>query len=129
MFQPSIIGLECAGLTEALKNMITQLPRDKISRICNNIVILGGNTMIPGFEERIKSEIQMLIYEDTPLNIVKTYEDTDKMLQPWLGAAKLVNKWQKDGDMDKYTISKKEYQECGTEYFKEHFASNVKYDV
>jgi actin-related protein len=75
LFQPSLVGLENAGLSEAIKNIIIQIPKEKVSRMLENVVILGGNTVLPGFEERIKTEIKQLIYQGTSLNIVNTYSD------------------------------------------------------
>ena len=126
LFQPSIIGLDCAGISEALRNMFSQLPRDKVARLMSKVVILGGNTLVPGFEARIRSELEMAINEGMRLNIVNTYQP-DKMVQPWLGAARLVNTWQQAGTMEQFTISRAAYQEMGSEYLQEHFLSNTKY--
>jgi len=60
LFQPSIIGLESAGLTEALEIIFSQLRRHQVHKLLQNVVILGGNTLTPGFDERIRHELTML---------------------------------------------------------------------
>lgn len=59
----------------------------------------------------------MLVYENSSINIIKNQQQADKLLHPWFGAAKLVKKWQKEGTIEKYSISKQEYEENGAEYF------------
>ena len=121
-----MIGMECAGLTEALETVILQLNKDQLSRILSNVVILGGNSKVPGFDSRVHKELRMM----TPSNLeIKISENMkDRELQPWLGAKKLANLWQQEGNsMSTYTFSKQEYEECGSHYLKEHICSNRLY--
>jgi len=73
LFQPSIIGLECAGLSEALETIFMQLTRQQKHSMLQNLIIIGGNSRIKGFDERILSEIRMLNQQDTPINVVNQY--------------------------------------------------------
>lgn len=50
LFQPTIIGSECAGLTEALEMQLSQYTQDQKQRLLSNLVILGGNTLVPGMD-------------------------------------------------------------------------------
>lgn len=139
LFQPSIVGLDCAGLTEALRNIMQQLNNSQKTKILKNVVILGGNSQVPGFDDRIRSELTMMANQGTQINIVNHFEyrnlESDdkppavdnRLLQPWLGAAKLAQNWQKTGTLSKHSMSKSQYEEFGSEYFKEHSLSNLNY--
>ena len=100
LFQPSIVGLECAGLSEALELLIAQIPNEQKQNILKNVVVLGGNSLVPGFDARIKHELTMINRIGTNIKIVNEYnpDDMDKFagrpIQPWLGAAKLAKLWQ-----------------------------------
>lgn len=92
LFQPSIVGLECAGLTEAIETIFSQLSRDQLKRMLGNVVILGGNSKVPGFDSRIEKELRMMTPSDLQINIQNNIQNRE--LQPWLGAKKLANLWQ-----------------------------------
>jgi actin-related protein 6 len=118
--------MECAGLTEGLEATLSQIPKDQLGRILKNVVILGGNSNVPGFDQRIKKELRMMTPSDLQINIQSNIKDRE--LQPWLGAKKLVNLWQQEGNsMSTYTLTKQDYEECGTHYLKEHMLSNRLY--
>ena len=68
-----------------------------------------------------------MVQQGTKINIVNEFSETPRQLQPWHGAAKLVTKWQEEDTIEKYSISKEEYEEHGSEYFKEHMLSNLHY--
>lgn len=123
LFQPSIIGLECAGLSEALETICIQLTRQQKQAILQNLIIIGGNSRIKGFDERILSEIRMHNHQDTTINVVNQYAPDQRQISPWLGAAKFARTWNNQ-DISSFTISKQEYEECGQGYLKEHRLSN-----
>ena len=124
LFQPSIIGLDCAGLSEALETIFMQLTHQQKHAMLQNLIIIGGNSRIKGFDERILSEIGMLNQQDTPINVVNQYSSADqRQISPWLGAAKFARTWNNQ-DLSNFTISKQEYEECGQGYLKEHRISN-----
>ena len=50
LFQPSMLGLECAGLSEAIENLMMSLTNEEKARMLKNIIILGGNSLVPGFD-------------------------------------------------------------------------------
>lgn len=121
MFQPYIIGCENAGLTEVLENIFQIYDKSKGDVLANFVLLTGGNTKIPFFDSRIRSEIQMLRPQNSYLNIVKAY---DPDLDAWRGGTLYARR---DDFIDQTSISKADYEECGPHYFKEHFASNLRY--
>jgi len=70
LFQPSLIGSDCAGVSESLETIFNQLSRSQIKQMMENVVILGGNSMVAGFDRRIKSELVMLGNYQDQLNIL-----------------------------------------------------------
>lgn len=99
--------------------MFTQLTPDVKQKLLKNVFVLGGNTLVPGFDKRLYHELRMMTPANFPIKIVNEL-DSDRLIRPWLGAAKLSKQ-------DSIYITKKEYDECGSHYLKEHIASNIMY--
>lgn len=71
LFQPSIIGIEQAGIAESIWNSVEQIPErlfifvvrqsnqmrplvlDIRPSLYNNILLIGGNCRFPNFKERL----------------------------------------------------------------------------
>merc|ERR1712187_598905 len=59
MFQPKVMGLEMKGIHEIVYDVIQKTDPDIHEEMYQNIIVAGGNTMLPGFVERLKKELQM----------------------------------------------------------------------
>ena len=109
------------------------LLKEEKARILSNIIIQGGNSLVPGFDQRIKRELITLNTFDANINIVNEWKPDEnvrpqRQVDPLQGAIKLVHTWQqKELDFRKLSITKKEYDEYGSHYLKEHFLSNALY--
>ena len=93
LFQPSLIGLEYANITKTFEIILSQLTEDQRQRILSNIVILGGNSLVPGFDTRVKEELTRLNKIHTNINILNQLPN-DRAVQPWKGAALYAKLWQ-----------------------------------
>ena len=51
------------------------------------MLLTGGNTQIPNFDNRVLQELRMLNPPELPINVVKSY---DAMLDAWRGGALLA---------------------------------------
>jgi actin-related protein len=106
MFQPSFTGRECFGIHELIYNSIMKSDIDIRKDLYQNIILSGGNTMFPGFGERIQKELKALAPH---MFNVKITAPPERKYLAWLGgsmwaqAASLSNSW----------ISKAEYDEVG----------------
>jgi actin-related protein len=110
LFQPSIIGLECAGLTESIETLFSQLQRQQVEKLLKNVVILGGNTLTPGFDQRIRHELTMLCKQGTPINIVNEFKTDQRQVEPWLGAVNLARNWMSgNSKFSEYVITRELY--------------------
>ncbi|KAJ8539401.1 hypothetical protein K7X08_013653 [Anisodus acutangulus] len=60
LFQPSLIGMEAAGIHETTYNSIMKCDVDIRKDLYGNIVLSGGSTIFPGIADRMSKEITAL---------------------------------------------------------------------
>jgi len=60
LFQPCLLGLDCAGIHEATFQSIMKCNVDIRMYMYRNIVLSGGTTMFPGFADRLQIELVCL---------------------------------------------------------------------
>ncbi|CCD24419.1 actin-related protein ARP5 NDAI_0D01060 [Naumovozyma dairenensis CBS 421] len=128
VFQPSMGGLDQAGIAELSETILLRKFGSEPKHLselsltmANNIWLTGGNSKIPGLRERIVKEFREFLPVNTQFNVNMT---SDPTFDAWNGMAKLA---QNETDYKKTIISKKEYEEYGPEYIKEHKLGNMKY--
>ncbi|EGG14618.1 actin related protein 5 [Cavenderia fasciculata] len=123
LYQPkAIIGLDSMGLMESIAMILSQIqPIDIQSKVSRNIFVTGGNSLICNFKERLMYEMRQIREPGTKFNIV----GGDNILDSWMGAKKWTTDHLNVGDWNTVSISRKEYQEYGYDYLKEHDASNL----
>lgn len=143
IFQPQIFpagrknfNRSAVGVAELVENVVKTLQNletsDIVSEILKNlfgnIFVCGGNSLFPGFKNRIQSEIQTILPPDVG-RIVKVFSEQDSVSGPWKGGKKFFedNSMDMKGFLEKFSISKSDYQEMGQNYLKEHFLGNWKY--
>lgn len=123
LFQPSIAGIDQAGLLELGEDILTK----RLSGACfsgdsysalQDIFITGGGANLAGFKSRIVNEFTSFLPTQSPLN-VRVAEDP--VLDAWRGMAK----WSNSDECSKSYITKLEYQEMGPDYIKEHNLGNI----
>ncbi|KAI4174084.1 MAG: hypothetical protein LQ343_002530 [Gyalolechia ehrenbergii] len=120
VFQPSIAGLDQAGIVDIAADITTHglaSVRDRIN-VLGNIFLTGGNTMFAGFEERLKKELRAVLPVEAAINVQKA---TDPILDAWRGAAQ----WATAPKSSQNFVTKEEYLEKGSEYMKEHNLGNA----
>ncbi|KAF1983698.1 actin-like ATPase domain-containing protein [Aulographum hederae CBS 113979] len=120
VFQPSIAGLDQAGIVEIVSSIITERLADSPYRenILKDIFLTGGNTMFKGFEERLRDELRAVLPAGSPFNVRKA---KDPILDAWKGAAE----WAGEDGWKKSAVTKAEWAEKGGEYIKEHEYGNM----
>jgi actin-related protein len=106
LFQPSFVGKEAYGIQDATYNSIMQCDMDIRTALYTNIVLSGGNTMLPGISDRLKKEITALAPSTTEVNVVAPPE---RKYSVWIGGSVLASLQ----SFQKMWITKKEYNECG----------------
>ncbi len=113
IFQPSIAGLDQAGLVDIAADMINHSfanVQDR-NRILKDVFLTGGNTLFSGFEERLARELRAVLPIDASMNIRQA---KNPLLDAWKGAAQ----WSKEPTFRQAAVTREEYLERGSEYMK-----------
>ncbi len=113
VFQPSIAGVDQAGLIEIMGDILNQRLGGLENRddFLKDVFLTGGNTMFRNFEQRLRDGLTALLPADAPL---KTRHAKDPLLDAWRGAAA----WSGSPAWKAAAITKDEYFEKGSEYLK-----------
>ncbi|KAL8843056.1 MAG: hypothetical protein Q9205_000588 [Flavoplaca limonia] len=120
VFQPSIAGLDQAGIVEVAAGIINHglaKEQDQIS-VLGDIFLTGGNTMFTGFDERLKRELRAVLPIEALINLRKA---KDQVLDAWRGAAQ----WAASAESKQRFVTREEFHEKGSEYLKEHNLGNA----
>ncbi|KAF2236096.1 Actin/actin-like protein [Viridothelium virens] len=115
LFTPSDIGMKQAGLPEMVMQSLEALPETLRPGMMANMVVVGGNAKIPGFMERLESELRSMIPAENLLNLTRP---SDPVKATWLGGAKMA------GDQDRMKgllVSRDDYLEKGHSWVSRHF--------
>ena len=132
VFQPSIAGVDQAGLTEIAEDILMQRLANEISganannsttpsltsRVSKDIFLTGGYSMFQWFEERLHSELRAVLPADLPLAVRRA---KDPVLDAWKGAARWAATKESRGSF----VTKAEWAEKGGDYIREHNLGNV----
>lgn len=88
LFQPSVLGLETAGVHETTYNSIMKCDVDIRKDLYGNIVCSGGTTMYPGMADRMQKEITALAPSSMKVKIVAPPE---RKYSVWIGGSILAS--------------------------------------
>jgi actin beta/gamma 1 len=105
MFNPSLDGHEMGGLQCTVNNSQLACPLDTRKALLGCVILMGGNTMFPGFKARLQQDIEKL----GVLSEVKIIENPDREIHVFQGAFILGQ----NSSFSKFMISKEEFDECG----------------
>ncbi|CAD6343943.1 unnamed protein product [Miscanthus lutarioriparius] len=106
LFQPSMIGMEAAGIHETTYNSIMKCDVDIRKDLYGNIVLSGGSTMFPGIADRMSKEITSLAPSSMKIKVVAPPE---RKYSVWIGGSILASL----STFQQMWISKEEYDESG----------------
>ncbi|KAG0447951.1 hypothetical protein HPP92_028064 [Vanilla planifolia] len=106
LFQPSLIGMEAAGIHETTYNSIMKCDVDIRKDLYGNIVLSGGSTMFPGIADRMSKEISALAPSSMKIKVVAPPE---RKYSVWIGGSILASL----STFQQMWISKAEYDESG----------------
>jgi len=106
LFQPSLLGKELVGIHEATNNSIMKCDEELHKDFYSNIILSGGNTMFPGFADRMTQEITYLA---PPTMRVKVIDPPERRYSSWSGGSILASL----STFEDICITKAEYEESG----------------
>ena len=107
LFQPSLLGKESCGIHETIYNSIMKCDADIRKDLFANIALSGGNTIYPGFADRMKKEISTLATSTTNFRVIAP---RDRENSSWIGGSILASI---SSFQPSLCISKEEYDDCG----------------
>jgi actin-related protein len=87
LFRPSDIGLNCGGVVEAIVESINACDAIYRAAMYNNVLLVGGNAAIPGYKERVESELRKLAPTIYP---VRVFLPKDPISFAWEGAVRFA---------------------------------------
>ncbi|ORX99549.1 actin family [Clohesyomyces aquaticus] len=116
LFHPTDIGIQENGLPEAIMQSVGLLPEALKVGMLANVVVVGGNSLIPGFMERLESDLRALVPAEYYLNISRA---EDPVKHTWLGAARLASQPEL---LKEVLVDKAEYDERGSGWLARKFA-------
>ncbi|PMD54206.1 actin-like ATPase domain-containing protein [Hyaloscypha bicolor E] len=120
IFQPSIAGLDQAGIVEIAADILTHRLNGvaRQEEFLKDIFLTGGSSMFQNFDERLRDGLRASLPAGSPLALRRA---KDPILDAWKGAAK----WAGGSAWKNAAITREEYLEKGSEYMKEHDLGNA----
>ncbi|KAL1962472.1 hypothetical protein VTN77DRAFT_9673 [Rasamsonia byssochlamydoides] len=120
VFQPSIAGVDQAGIIEIAADILNQRisAEGDRARLLRDVFLTGGNTLFQSFDDRVRNELRCILPIDAELVVRRA---ADPVLDAWKGAAQ----WASGPDLAASSISRQDFLEKGSEYLKEHDLGNV----
>jgi len=106
LFQPSMLGMESAGIHEYIYKSIMKCDIDIRKDLYMNIVMSGGTTMYPGIADRMQKEIVNLAPSTIKIKIIAPPE---RKYSVWIGGSILASL----STFQEMWITKEEYDESG----------------
>ncbi|XP_015280306.1 PREDICTED: actin-related protein 6 isoform X4 [Gekko japonicus] len=114
LFHPSDIGIQEMGIPEAIVYSIQNLPEEMQPHFFKNIVLTGGNTLFPGFRDRVYSEVRCLTPTDYDVSVVLP---ENPITYSWEGG-KLISE---NDDFEDMVVTREDYEENGHSICEEKF--------
>lgn len=122
VFQPTIAGVDQAGIVEIAANILTERLADSPYRddVLKDIFLTGGNTLFQGFEDRLRAELRAVLPAEQALHVRRA---KDCVLDAWRGAAQ----WAGKRESRQNFVTRADFLEKGAEYIREHDMGNASY--
>ncbi|XP_058045857.1 actin-related protein 6 isoform X2 [Ahaetulla prasina] len=114
LFHPSDIGIQEMGIPEAIVYSIQNLPEEMQPHFFKNIVLTGGNSLFPGFRDRVYSEVRCLTPTDYEVSVVLP---ENSITYSWEGG-KLISE---NDDFEDMVVTREDYEENGHSICEEKF--------
>eukprot|EP01124_Arcella_intermedia_P029564 TRINITY_DN6290_c0_g1_i2.p3 TRINITY_DN6290_c0_g1~~TRINITY_DN6290_c0_g1_i2.p3 ORF type:complete len:186 (-),score=48.70 TRINITY_DN6290_c0_g1_i2:154-711(-) len=105
LFRPSLVGSEEPGVHEMVFRTLSRVDVDDRKQGLGNIVLSGGTTCLPGFEERLRIEMLNLAPESCRVKICAS----ERKYMVWMGGSILACL----SPFQQMWLTKEEYDESG----------------
>lgn len=115
-----MVGSSEAGIIETIEYVLKQFTPDEQLLLAANVFVTGSAAQLPGLKVRIERELMAIRPFHTPFQVNVARQSA---LDAWNGAKDFAN----SSTFQQCVTTKHDYAEYGSEYFREHFASNRYY--
>lgn len=106
LFHPSNIGIEEMGLAETVAHILTLVPEEVQPHLLNNIILTGGNCLLPGFKDRFLREVRCLVPTEYDINVTLP---SNPQAYAWEGGVALSS----DPKFSSMVVTRQQYDEYG----------------
>ncbi|TPX59709.1 hypothetical protein PhCBS80983_g02298 [Powellomyces hirtus] len=96
------------SITQLIQNSVNMCDPDLRTQLYPNVVLTGANTLLPGFADRVHSEL-LSAAPGFKTKIQAAGQTTERRFSPWIGGSILASL----GTFHQLWISKEEYAELG----------------
>ncbi|XP_014776303.1 actin-related protein 5 [Octopus bimaculoides] len=117
LFQPSMIGIEQAGLSEMVDYVLKKCSPSEQNALVQCVFLTGSNAMFNNFNKRMERDLLAIRPFQTTFSV---YRAADPILDAWHGA----RQWALSPLVHSCSVTRAMYEEMGGEYLIEHVASN-----
>lgn len=114
LFNPSDVSIQEMGIPEAIVYCIGLVEEDMRPHLFKNIVLTGGNSLFPGFKDRVEQDVRAMAPLDYDVNVTLP---ENAITYSWNGGKKLSQ----TDDFSSMCVTKKEYEEHGQSICQERF--------
>ncbi|ELR03091.1 hypothetical protein GMDG_05930 [Pseudogymnoascus destructans 20631-21] len=119
VFQPSIAGLDQAGIVEIAADILMQRLGGQVDM--RDVFLTGGATLFQGFEERLARELRGVLPVERQVRVRRA---GDAVGDAWRGAGGWVRK-EGGAEWKRGRVTRGEWLEKGGDYIKEHNLGNA----
>ncbi|KAF7718598.1 Actin-like protein [Penicillium ucsense] len=119
LFRPSDIGMQQAGIPDMILQSLSVLPPGLHAALLANVLVVGGNSCIPGFMERLENDLRAITSSEC---VVRVRRAEDPFRSAWLGGSRFASNRE---ELGKVVITRQEYQEYGSGWATRRFAGLV----
>lgn len=116
LFNPTDIGIQEAGLAGAVMESLSVLPEALKIGMLANIVVVGGNSLIKGFVERLEADVRALVPAQYMVVVTRA---EDPIKHTWLGGARFASQPEL---LREAVVTKAEYEEKGSTWLAKRFS-------
>ena len=115
IFTPQDIGINEAGLPEAIWQSVNKCPKLFEKQLYKNVIISGGNTLLRGFKDRLEFDLQGFKPNEctAEVNELQTPQHA-----AWKGLKTFCSN---KTNFEDFVVTKREYQEEGFRILKKFY--------
>ncbi|KAL2866841.1 actin family protein [Aspergillus lucknowensis] len=117
LFTPSDIGMKSAGIPDLILESLSVLPPALHPAFLANVLVVGGNSLLPGFMERLDTDLHQIASAEY---VVRVRRPKDPIRSAWLGASRLATNKE---ELRKIAVTRQEYQEHGSAWVGRKFTA------